>query len=299
MKLIQLRYFVQVAEIGSFTKAAEKLNVAPPALSRQIKLLEEELGVLLLSRDGRGAEATPAGQELLSRSTQIFQSLYEARRAVMAFSGTVGGDVTLGLPPLFGAAVVPELLIRCRELYPALKIKIMVGMSYAVQEWLLAGRIDFGVVSSLTEVSKLIKTTELASDVLEYVCLTADATGDGPIEITEVLAMPLIIPGRENGIGAAIFSAADQEGITLEPLYLIDSIEIIKGLILAGGGSTLLPKFAVAKEVAAGLIRTRPIANRAVAYHVETAVVADSPLSKGARMVADVMRDVCMKIRGL
>src|SRR4051812_25595201 len=85
MKLLQLRYLIQVAETGSFTRAATKLNVAQPALSRQIKLLEDELGVTLFRRDGRGVEPTAAGNELVRRSMHIFQNLYEAREAVMAY----------------------------------------------------------------------------------------------------------------------------------------------------------------------------------------------------------------------
>src|SRR6188472_2384800 len=101
MKLLQLRYLIQVAETGSFTKAATKLNVAQPALSRQIKLLEDELGVSLLRRDGRGVEPTAAGNELVRRSMDIFKHLFEAREAVMAFRGQMEGEVTIGILPLF------------------------------------------------------------------------------------------------------------------------------------------------------------------------------------------------------
>lgn len=293
MKLLQLRYLIQVAETGSFTKAATKLNVAQPALSRQIKLLEDELGVSLFRRDGRGVEPTAAGNELVRRSMEIFRHLYDARDAVMAYRGQMEGEVTIGILPLFGAAVMPDLLLRCRNDYPGLNIKVMVGMSGAVQEWLMSGRVDFGVLSSLADTGQFIKTQRIATALLHLVSRAQDASNDdGPVTLARALNAPLIIPSRANGIGSVILSAAERENIPVQPTLEVDSIEIIKGLVMSGVGSTLLPRFAIEKELKAGVFKSREVADRALEYHVELATVADRPLSKNASIVAETLKGV-------
>lgn len=297
MKLLQLRYLIQVAETGSFTKAATKLNVAQPALSRQIKLLEDELGVSLFHRDGRGVEPTAAGNELVRRSMDIFQHLYEAREAVMAYRGQMEGEVTIGILPLFGAAVMPDLLLRCRGEYPGLNIKVMVGMSGAVQEWLMSGRVDFGVISSLADSGQFIKTSRIATALLHLVYRSEDAPNDdGPVPLARALNAPLIIPSRANGIGAVIHGAAERENIPVQPTLEVDSVEIIKGLVLSGVGSTILPRFAIEKELRAGVFKSREVADRALEYHVELATVADRPMSKNASVVAETLKDVSERI---
>lgn len=293
MKLLQLRYLIQVAETGSFTKAATKLNVAQPALSRQIKLLEDELGVTLFRRDGRGVEPTAAGNELVRRSMDIFQHLYDAREAVMAYRDQPEGEVTIGILPAFGAAVMPGLLLRCRDEYPGVTIKAMVGMSSVVQEWLMSGRIDFGVISSLADTGQFIRTSRIATAKLHRVCRAQDAPNDtGPVPLPQALNAPLIIPSRANGIGALIHSAAERESITLQPALEVDSIEIIKGLVLSGVGATLLPRFTIEKELSSGAVKSREVAEPALEYHVELATLADRPLSKHATIVAETLKAV-------
>jgi LysR family nitrogen assimilation transcriptional regulator len=291
MKLLQLRYLIQVAEIGSFTKAATKLNVAQPALSRQIKLLEDELGVTLFRRDGRGVEPTAAGKELVQRAMQIFEYLYETREAIMAYRDQIEGEITVGVLPLFGAAVMPDLLLRCRNDYPGLNVKVMVGMSGAIQEWLMAGRVDFGVISSAADSGQFIKRSRIASCALHLVYRAEDAPNDDePMTITRALNASLIIPTRANGIGSVIYSAAERENIALQPTLEVDSVDIIKGLVLNGVGQTILPRFAIENELRSGALKSREVANNALEYHVDLATVTDRPLTQNASIVADMLR---------
>ena len=250
MTLSQLRYVIQIAEAGSFTRAATELNVAQPSLSRQVKLLEEELGVPLFHRDGRGVVPTAAGQELVRRAAMVFDYLYDLRKAVMTFRGQADGVVTVGILPLFGATVVPTLLLRCREHHPNLNVKIMVGMSNAVREWLISGRVDFGVLSPSAENRKFLKESPLATDHLNLVSAgDLPNGGKGSVTFAQALATKLIIPTPNNGIRAVIDRYARQNDLVVTPTLEVDSIEIIKGLILTGAGTTILPRFAIAREI--------------------------------------------------
>jgi LysR family transcriptional regulator, nitrogen assimilation regulatory protein len=292
VKLQQLRYLIQVAESGSFTKAATKLNMAQTALSRQIKLLEEDLGVTLFRRDGRGVEPTAAGSELVRRATALFTDLYEMRQAVVGYRHTVEGDVTIGMMPLLGAYVAPALLLSARDLHPNVKIKFMVGMSHAIHEWAIAGRIDFGVVSTAIESSSYLMSEEIAGDRLHLVT-SADQPGPGKhstVTFAEALAQPLVIPSKLNGIRAVIDSYALEAGLEITPVIEVDSLEIIKRLVPTGIGRTILPRFSVTSEVAAGQLRSIPIVDPELDYRVAITYSVERPLSPTASAIATILR---------
>src|SRR5690606_11628540 len=110
MKLQQRRYLIQIAESGSFTKAATKLNIAQRAFRTESRLLGSDLAGALVVRDGRGVEPTAAGRELSTRAGVLFTDLYEMRQAVTRYRDVVEGTVTIGMMPMLGAHVVPDLL---------------------------------------------------------------------------------------------------------------------------------------------------------------------------------------------
>ncbi len=105
MDFRNLRYFVEIVERGSMKRAAESLYVAQPALSQQVKKLEEELGVKLLARSVRGVVPTEAGRELLTRARLILDQVHDARQVIQAGSRDPQGSVVLGLPSSVSAAL--------------------------------------------------------------------------------------------------------------------------------------------------------------------------------------------------
>lgn len=297
VKLQQLRYLIQVAESGSFTKAATKLNMAQTALSRQIRLLEEDLGVTLFRRDGRGVEPTAAGSELVQRATALFTELYEMRQAVISYRHTVEGDVIIGMMPLLGAHVVPALLLNARDLHPNVKIKFMFGMSHAIHEWAIAGRIDFGVVSTAVKSSSYLMSDEIAGDRLHLVTSAdrPDESEHATVTFAEALAQPLVIPSKLNGIRAVIDSYALEAGLDITPVIEVDSIEIIKRLVPTGIGRTILPRFSVASEVTAGQLCSVPIVDPELAYRVAITYSVERPLSPTAVAITSILRQVTAK----
>ena len=294
MKLQQLRYLIQVAESGSFTKAATTLNIAQPALSKQIRLLEADLGVLLFNRDGRGVETTAAGRELVQRAGVLFNDLYDMRRSVMKYQDIVEGNITIGIMPMLGAHVVPELLLRARELHPNVRVNVTVGMSHAIHEWVISGRVDFGIVSTASGATPYLVYEHLGGDRLQFVTSMSDSPSEegGAVTLAEALLHPLVIPTKANGIRALIDSCAAKLGVTIEPVLEVDSIEIIKRLIQTGIGRTILPRFSVADEVARGEFRSDPIVDLDLDYEVAICFPAERPLSPIASAIASILREV-------
>ena len=146
MDLKQLEYFVRVAELGSFTKAAQALDVAQPALSRQVRLLEVELRQNLLLRNGRGANPTEAGTLLLAHARGILHQVERAREELGRVRGALAGRVAIGLPPSLSRVLAVPLMRAFRQQLPQVSASISEGLSVNMQEWLTNGRLDIAVL---------------------------------------------------------------------------------------------------------------------------------------------------------
>ena len=145
MNLRQLESFVRVAELGSFSKAARVLDIAQPALSRQVRLLEVDLRETLLLRNGRGVALTPAGRRLFEHGVQILQQVAQARADLGAQRDAPVGQVTIGLPPSIGRRLTKPLIEGFRAQLPQARITVVEGLSSYIAEWIASGRADLGL----------------------------------------------------------------------------------------------------------------------------------------------------------
>jgi len=145
MNLRQLDYFVHVAELGSFSKAALVLDIAQPALSRQVRGLETELRENLLLRNGRGVALTDAGKRLFDHSVAILRLVAHAREDLGASRDEARGRVTVGLPPSIGRQLTLALVDRFRQQFPVARLAIVEGLSTHIVEWITSGRVDVGL----------------------------------------------------------------------------------------------------------------------------------------------------------
>ena len=145
MNLRQLQYFIEVSEIQSVTKAATRLNLAQPALTRHIRTLERDLGVQLFSRSGRGIALTNAGAVFRDRVKSILRDLDRARLEVQALSRSPGGRIDIGMPASLSQALTRVLVQRVGEQLPKVAVRVIDGWTGFIVEWLLLGRLDLGV----------------------------------------------------------------------------------------------------------------------------------------------------------
>ena len=132
MDLKQIEYFVRVAELGSFTRAAVVLNIAQPALSRQVRLLEVELRQNLLVRNGRGAVPTEAGKLLLEHGRGILHQVERAREELGRVRGALAGRVAIGLPTSVARVMTVPLTRAFRNELPEVRLSISEGLSGAI-----------------------------------------------------------------------------------------------------------------------------------------------------------------------
>ena len=259
MQLNQLRYFMHVAELGSFSRAATHLRIAQPALSRQIRLLEEELGVVLLHRDGRGATVTKAGAEMLERSVRVFAELAQMKEAIGASAGEVNGTVTIATPPSVGAALMPDVILRVRRAHPELKVRVMESSSTTVlEEWLVSARVDYAVLNAALRVSKSLRSRRLFCEPLYLVGSVDTMRRRETIAFAELRDKELILTNPQHGLRFLLTQAGQRLGVELSPAIEVDSFQILKELAARGAGYAVLPLSAIRRELQDGtLVATR------------------------------------------
>lgn len=149
MDLTRLRYFSTIAQRRSLRRAAEDLHIAQPALSRHVRLLEQELGVKLLSRTARGVTPTEGGLALLRASEKLFDHFSRLKAEVTSVASTPTGTIRIGVLPAFGIRFLAAAVAELREAYPELAFEITEGFSQRLQDLVLASQIDMAVLAGL------------------------------------------------------------------------------------------------------------------------------------------------------
>src|SRR5512140_132149 len=215
MNLKQLEYFVQVAELGSFSKAAVVLDIAQPALSRQVRSLETELHQQLFLRNGRGVTLTDAGKRLFDHSVAVLQLMAHAREDLGASRDEPVGRVTIGLPPSMGRQLTLPLIDRFKKELPAARLAIVEGLSTHIVEWVTTGRIDIGLVYN-PEAQPGLEITPLLQEQLGLLSPAATSkrkSAAPPPRMKELPAYPLIVPERVHAMRRLLETQAALAGI--------------------------------------------------------------------------------------
>ncbi|WP_114389320.1 LysR family transcriptional regulator [Notoacmeibacter marinus] len=260
MEFRQLRNFIYIVELNSITAAAERLHIAQPALSRQVKALEEELNVSLLRRHGRGVMPTEEGIQLARRARAILDDLDELAGDISGSRTPLSGTVTLGLPPTVAEILATHLVERTMQTFPNVKLRIISGFSGHVQDWLLRGKVDLGVAYE-GQKSSSIRAQPI---IIERLFLVQSADIDGarngvPVSTREALTEPLILPNPEHGLRGRVETIAHEERIDLNVVLEIDILPTMLDFVGRGLGSTVLPLVSVTPDIRAGRLIARPI----------------------------------------
>lgn len=299
MDLKQLSYFLAVAEAGSFSKAAVMLSVAQPILSRQIKLLETELAVELLYRNGRGIVLSEAGKILERHARSTLDIVERARVEIAALRAKPQGRVVIAMPPSIGWVLTGPLVRRCREAFPDIMLHIVEGFSGHVAEWLSTGRIDVGIVYNASRRASL--TTEpLFSDdlvVLGPADNPAGLDGDG-VPARCLAEIPLILPARPHGLRVLIDQTLAELDLAPRIIFEVDAMPSTLALVEEGVGYTVLSETAAAQRIGAGCIRAWTIVDPVMTRQLILATSTQRPMSVATRLVTRLIRDQAATVFG-
>ncbi len=230
MDLRQLDQFVTVYEEGSFSRAARRANCTQPALSVQIRNLEDELGVSLFTRSRRGVVPTIAGKRLYARSLSILSAVADTRIAVRELSGDVTGALTIGTVPSVSRSALPAALSRFTEVHPNVELTLDEAYGGTLTDRVAAGELDFAVVTSAVS-HEGIEATLLAEH--ELVLVSGPGSGLTPFErirLQDLSPLRMVLPTRRHAIRQLIDTHIARAELEVESTIESDGFEHDAGI---------------------------------------------------------------------
>ena len=296
MDLKQLEYFVRVAELGSFTRASIALDIAQPALSRQIRLLEVELRQNLLTRNGRGALPTEAGNLLLKHGRGILHQVELAREELGAMRGALAGRVSIGLPPSLSRLITVPLTRVFKQQLPQAHLTLTEGFSVPMLEGLRVGNLDIAVLYN-AEHSPDVEMTTLHTEEL---VLMSQKTGhkkasrQQTVTLAEVADLALILPSRPNAFRILIESEMNAIGRNPQITLEVDGLNAILSLVKEGMGHAVLPSYTLSNFDDRTPFTVRRITQPRIMSQLMLLRAARRPSTETQKIAAELVKSVLM-----
>ncbi len=293
MDLRQLRYFATLATQQHFGRAADILHIAQPALSRQIRLLEEELGAQLFERHAKGATPTKEALQLLERATFILRYLDQTKLDLMARHATPSGLVTVGLSPGLAALLSAPLAHALKQRYPAIRLKIVERFAPSLYAILMDGTVDLAILSNPIPPLNM-KLLPLLS---EKICAIGPF-GDprlqrGTLGIRQLDGIPLILTGvSKSGIRLELEAAAARANIVLDEVIEVESLEVARRLVIEGIGWTVHFAAPIQEELEKKSLAAVPITGLRLSRVIARAV--ERPPSRATEVLMALLHEVAV-----
>ena len=260
MDLKRVEYFVCVARLRSFSKAAQVLKLTQPAISRHIQALEQELRVRLLYRTTRGVVPTEAGEILLTQGETLLADAQRLRQALDAMGQAPEGAVAIGMPPTIAPALAPLTIGACKRAYPNISLHVIEGFSIFLEQSLLLGKIDLAVLSRNSEFqiykSSRWKKMRWFWSVRPIQCPASKRSLWRASANCHLSSAAVFDPTLDR--------CTEPHDIALNYVMELDSITLTKGMVMSGGRFSILPYVVVHDEVCAGLVDMVRIADPVV-----------------------------------
>lgn len=288
MQLRALMYFDEVVRTNSMRAAAENLNVAATAVSRQIENLEHYFGTQLVERSSRGIRLTAAGELLAARAGKTLRELEHVHQLIDDLQGLQRGKVVIYANGAAVANLLAPVLAQFSLKFPNLRFEVAITTARQAIDALSSAEADLVVTlfaPKLTGVKVRLRS-EVAYDLITSA--KHPAAGQPEISLKEVAAMPLALPDKSFGARQAFEEQFAKIGVALDPVFVTGSLEMLKELVLREAAVTLLPKLTISREIEMGLLSAIPISGgRAVKTAIELCVAPDRQLSFAAAKLVD------------
>ncbi len=284
-----------MARAGSVSRASVILNVAQPALSRQLMKLEEELGVSLFVRHGRGVRLTRAGSSLLEHANAVLRQVDQISELVRAPETSFAGHVVLGVPPAAGLIIAPVVVEILRERWPHASLHVREGISSSLEEWLLDRRLDLAILYNPPPLDGIVLTPILHERMVAAGPMTESQMSARTINWRDLSGLPLILPSLPHSNRRLIEQAAIQRGARLDVVFEVDSVTMTKAMIKRGLGWTILAHAAVAGEAERGELQVRVIDRPPLISTVSIGIPMETQSTPLAHELFDVVRGVIVE----
>jgi DNA-binding transcriptional LysR family regulator len=258
MDFKRLEAFSQVYKLKSFSKAAQALSLSQPTISEDIRLLEEDLAILLFDREGREIHPTKAGEILYQYASKLMALRKESLRAINQYRDKSTGELAVGGSNIPGQYMLPVFLGRFKKQFPTINIRLLIGDSKNITEFLLDGSIEVGLVGSRAENLK-IAHQHLIRD--EMICIAPVASGlsdHKKMNPKDLSRLPFIIRERGSGTRKAIEAGLKKLNLDINDLQIVaemGSNEAIRQAVRAGVGISIISRLAVKEDLEKGRVK--------------------------------------------
>ncbi|TVQ41346.1 MAG: LysR family transcriptional regulator [Spirochaetaceae bacterium] len=247
LDLRRLRYFASIVHLGGFRAAAEAENISQPALTRQMQLLERELGVCLLDRTTRPIAPTAAGRILLKRSEALLAEASFIERSLRHLKVSDDRTITVGVLQTLLDDLFPRALLQWRVEYSDLDVRVRGFSCEAIRSLVVAGHVDVGIVT-LPVADRRLEAIGMADEGLALIAAPGDEDGAAGISFEEALRQPILVFPEGFPTRSLLEAAAHDRGLQLTIQGELESIEAIKALVRAGFGRSILPLSGVMRD---------------------------------------------------
>jgi len=290
LNLDHLRTFAHVIELGSFSAAADRLDLSQPAVSLQIKQLEARLGVRLIERVGKRATPTLAGSELLLHARHIEECVADAINSMAQYSTGAVGRVRLGTGPTACIYLLPPLLRELKRRLPSLEIVVSTKSAMSIVKSLEENTLDIGLIT-LPVYSRAFDIIPILKDELMLVAPTDSSDLPRTMSAANLSKLPLVFYDSDGQTRKVIDRWFAQADMTPKPVMELGNVEAIKELVGAGLGYAILPKLALGADKERVPLIARSLSPRC---HREIGIVVrrDKPLTRGLREMLNMLKSL-------
>jgi DNA-binding transcriptional LysR family regulator len=293
MDFKQLRAFLTVADTGNVTRAAELLNLVQPAVSRQLRLLEEDVGAELFERERHGMALTDAGKALLVYARRAMLELDRARAEIGGAVNEIAGLVTVGLLPSTCDLISSPLVSAVAAAYPSIRMRIAMGYAGTLQQWLETGEIDAALLYGVERTPDIHSKTLLEEPLWVVGPTSANLRRHRPVSLASLSGKPLILPSAPHGIRTLVDHACAVSNVELTIAVETNAMSIQKNLVLGGHGFTILPPVAFVEELKARRLTAAPLCDPKITRTIVLALPANRAVGQHVRRAVDLLVQCC------
>ncbi|CAM3335512.1 LysR family transcriptional regulator [Paenibacillus lupini] len=282
MDIRHLQYFVEVARLQSFTKAAQSLYITQPTISKMIKNLEEELGVVLFERTGKRIALTDAGSILLTQAQQMVQSFSNMNSSLSELMELKAGHIRIGLPPMVGVTFFPRIIGKFREKYPKITMQLFEHGAKKVEADVGSGELDIGVILLPTNEEKFESFCFLRQNLMLVIPPSHKLANRDEVSLIALKEEPFLLFHEDFTLHDRIIEECEKLGFQPDVVYKSTQWDFISEMVAANLGIALLPE-AVCKELDQKRLRVIPLISPIIPWHLAMIWRRDSYLSYATR----------------
>ncbi|MGE7966520.1 LysR family transcriptional regulator [Pseudomonas sp. NPDC089918] len=292
MDVVQLNTLIHVAELGSLSKASDRLHIAQPALSRQIRLLEKELGGYLFERHGRGMEITDVGRDVLIHATRIMEEMESIRGTVVGGRSSFSGAVLIGTTPTVAEIITAPLVSKIRIAHPNLSVRFSSAYSGFLLDWVQRGDLELAISYDPQPLHTLRIVPIMMENLLLVGPPSAGLSLDRPVAFKNLAEQELVVPSARHNLRMILDNCAREVEIKLKTTVEADSFGALIDLVRNGFGLTVLPLASIYSQLENGTLCAAPLVDPVPMRKLVQVFAANRRVSPAAKFVAEVFIEI-------